>query len=162
MFDRILVPLDGSEFAERALTYATSLARISSGAVTLLSVVHTTDGQVASPARPDESRGAIERAYLAEQAHALRRAGVPRVTTDLRFGDPARMIVEAAREARVQLIIMSTQGLGAKGRYALGSIASQVLSTAPCPVFMVRINKPEPPRSEAEERWQQEGGANVE
>jgi hypothetical protein len=33
--------------------------------------------------------------------------------------------------------------------------------TAPCPVFMVRINRPEPPRNADEERWQEEGGGHV-
>jgi hypothetical protein len=56
---------------------------------------------------------------------------------------------------------MSTQGLGADDRYGLGSVALQVLMTAHCPVFMTRINRPEPPRTLAEERWQGEGGANV-
>ena len=128
----------------------------------LLAVVPTVSSASAPAATElNENRGKAALAYLEENAKALRGAGVSDVTTLVRVGDPARLITEVARELGADLIVMSTQGLGADGRYALGSVALKVLMTAPCPVFLVRINKPEPPRSAAEERWQGEGGANV-
>jgi nucleotide-binding universal stress UspA family protein len=164
MFDRILVPLDGSEFAERALSYAKDLGLISGGGITLLSVIQPVDAPFApsaAPDEPDEHRRKPWLTYVEKQAAALREAGVSDVAAVLRFGEPSRMITEAARELQADLVVMSTQGLGADGRYGLGSIALKVLMTAPCPLLMVRINKPEPPRTQAEERWQSEGGANV-
>jgi nucleotide-binding universal stress UspA family protein len=106
-------------------------------------------------------RNARALAYLEEKAQALREAGVAQVAAHVRTGQPAAVITEVARELHADLIIMSTQGLGADGRYTVGSVALKVLMTAPCPIFMVRINKPEPPKNPEEERWQWEGGANV-
>jgi nucleotide-binding universal stress UspA family protein len=159
MFTQILTALDGSEFGERALAYTRDLAKTIGARVSLLSVVLAPDSATPSESQGDQGKRWL--AYLDEQAAALREAGVADVETLVRFGEPALMITEAARELRADLVVMSTQGLGADGRYALGSVALTVLMTAPCPLLMVRINKPEPPRSPAEERWQGEGGANV-
>jgi nucleotide-binding universal stress UspA family protein len=162
MFNHILVTLDGSELAERAIGHATELALAVGASVTLLSVVHQPDSPSgASSTGTEEEQRAPWIEYLDKQAEMLRAAGVADVRTELRAGDAARTIADGARELQVQLIVMSTQGLGADGRDALGSVASEVLMTAPCPVLMVRAETPEPPRSVAEERWQEEGGANV-
>lgn len=161
MFRTILVPLDGSEFAERALETAGDLARLSGAALELLSVIESAGSPPARSAEPAEDGHTAWAGYLEERASALRGAGVAEVTTDLRAGDPARHIVEAARETQADVIVMSTEGLGSEGQYALGSVALKVLMTAPCPVFMVRINRPEPPRNAEEERWQEEGGGHV-
>ncbi|MPZ99258.1 MAG: hypothetical protein GEU80_07940 [Dehalococcoidia bacterium] len=162
MFARILTTLDGSEYAERALKFTRDLAGIGDAQVNLLTVIPTmrSAGASADPP-PDERRGKAALAYLEEHAGALRAEVQSEVVTHVRFGDPARETTDLARELDADLVVMSTQGLGADGSYALGSVALKVLMTAPCPVFMVRINKPEPPRSVAEERWQGEGGANV-
>lgn len=157
MFRQILTTLDGSEYAERALNYTRDLARIADAHVKLLMVVSATDPSNAT----NDSRGRAALAYLEREAIILREAGISEVETQVMFGEPAQLITEAAREQQADLIVMSTQGLGADGRYAVGSVALQVLMTAPCPVFLVRINKPEPPRTAAEERWQAEGGRNV-
>ncbi len=49
------------------------------------------------------------------------------------------MIVQYAREHDIDLVVMSTHGIGAKGGYAMGSVALKVLQTAPCPVLLRRI-----------------------
>jgi len=162
MFKQILTTLDGSEYAERALTYTRDLAQIAGAQVNLLAVIPTVHS-AGTPAatQPEEHRARAALAYLKEKAEVLRGAGVLDVATQVRHGDAAGLITQAARDLGADLIVMSTQGLGADGRYALGSVALKVLMTAPCPIFLVRINKPEPPRSTTEERWQGEGGANV-
>jgi len=156
MFNHILIPLDGSDYGERVLGYAADLASISGARVTLLTIVPS-DGQLAE----DQGEAARCRAYLAEHATTLTNLGVEVVETDVRSGVIAAAIVEAARVLEVDLIAMSTQGLSAESDEGLGSVASQVLVSAPCPVFMVRIRRPDPPKGVAEERWQSEGGANV-
>lgn len=162
MFRRILTPLDGSEYGERALAYARDLAQTSGARVHLLSVVLTGDSPVVPLDRKlDEVRRVRWAVYLEGHAATLREAGVAEVMTDVRFGEPAIAIADAARELRADLIVMTTQGLGADARSGLGGVALKVLMTAPCPVLMVRINRPEPPRTLAEEQWQAEGGRNV-
>ncbi len=161
MFRQILVTLDGSSYGERVLPYIGDLAAPMQAKVTLLAVIQVDLVPAMEDERPPDPRR-IEgaRKYLEERADELRESGV-QVETDVRSGSPSRMIVEAARELGADLIAMSTQGLGAETEQGLGGTASKVLMTSPCPVFMVRIQRPAPPRGPAEERWQGEGGANV-
>ncbi len=159
MFTQILTTLDGSEFSERSLGFARYLAKSTGARVTLLSVIET--GEAASPSETQQEHGKRTMEYLAEKAAVLREDGPDEVDALVKYGEPATLITDTARELHADLIVMSTEGLGAHGEYALGSVALKVLMTAPCPMFMVRINKPEPPRTPAEERWQGEGGRNV-
>lgn len=162
MFRHILVTLDGSSYGERVLAYVPDLAAPLQARVTLLTVIPEDAAPPGtSGGAPAAHRAEAFRGYLEQQAHAIREAGVAEVATDVRTGTPPRIIAEAARELGADLIAMSTQGLGAETEQGLGGVASKVLMSAPCPVFMVRVHRPEPPRNQAEERWQSEGGANV-
>ena len=162
MFTHVMVTLDGSPYGERALTHAVDIAADSDARVTLLTVVP-------SDALPHETaiseldtrRLELSRDYLEPLVRDLRSAGVQDVTSAVRLGVPARTITATARELDVDVIVMSTQGLGADTDYGLGSVALKVLASAPCPVLMVRVGKSAPPQTPAEERWQSEGGANV-
>ncbi|MEZ4503421.1 MAG: universal stress protein [Dehalococcoidia bacterium] len=162
MFTQILTTLDGSEYSERALGYARDLASVSGARVALLTVVPTRTSRL-DETDADGLEGRKVRAfdYLEEKAQALREAGVAEVTVNVRFGQPSTTIAELAGELHADLIVMSTHGAGADELLGIGSVALKVLMVASCPVLMVRVNTPEPPRNLAEERWQWEGGANV-
>ena len=54
------------------------------------------------------------------------------------FGTPYEAIVEAALENNADLVILGTHGRKGVSRFFLGSVASRVISTAPCPVMTVR------------------------
>jgi nucleotide-binding universal stress UspA family protein len=54
------------------------------------------------------------------------------------FGDPYEAITKAAADEGVDLVIMGTHGRKGVARFFLGSVASRVISTAPCPVLTVR------------------------
>ncbi len=151
MFHNILIPLDGSAFGDRALAFATDLAE-AAAPVTLLMVT----GPGATPEEADAARS-----YLRDRQQSLVSAGLQNVKVELREGDPVLAILDVARELVVDLVVMATRGHGAREAEGLGSVAAGVLGAAPCPVFMVRVARPEPPRTTAEERWQSEGGANV-
>jgi nucleotide-binding universal stress UspA family protein len=141
VFTHLLVPLDGSEYALRALKYSEDLAKATGARLTLL-------GVLLRPERPDVTH--VEK--LDEQSHARlqseldslvqqvkARSALSHVDAEVRFGQPARQITDYAKTGDIDLIVMSTHGLGATGQYALGSVALKVLMTAECPVFMVRI-----------------------
>jgi nucleotide-binding universal stress UspA family protein len=151
MFERILVTLDGSEYGERALPYAARFAEMTGAQVTLLTVLEAADSERAA----NTTRSSLNR-----HVEAMAETG-SEVTAAVRHGNPERQIIEAARELDADLLVMSTQGAGAGDRFELGHVALYVLRTAPCPIFTVRINRPAPPQSVAEERWQDEGGGNV-
>jgi nucleotide-binding universal stress UspA family protein len=162
MFKHILVTLDGSLFSERALTYAVDVARASQARMTLLSVIPSEalalDENVSDTPDP---RFESWRAYHDKHVSGLREAGIEYVATELRLGIPARTITMVARELDVDLVVMSTQGLGADVDYGLGSVAARGLASVSCPVLMIRVARPAKPRTPDEERWQSEGGANV-
>jgi nucleotide-binding universal stress UspA family protein len=149
----ILVPLDGSALAQRALPHAQMLAQVIDARLHLLRVVADTRSahmQLDNPTIRAEA-GAIGRDNapewdalrqlaensLAEQVAHLRADGLY-VTSEVRLGVPAETIVEVASECHARLIAMATHGRGGLTRWALGSVADAVLHTAAVPVLLVR------------------------
>lgn len=136
-FERLLVPLDGSDAAQAALDYA---ALIPSRVVILLSVIPDGAAEFLAwgPEQREEWRAAaVARvtAYLDEVAATLERQG-REVETRVAWGDPAEQILAAATGA--DLIIMTTHGRGAGERILYGSVADRVVRHAPIPVLLVR------------------------
>ena len=113
MLQPILVPLDGSRLAEQALPYAQQLAE--PGCQLILLEV----GQ------DEDDLGLLER--HADSCASLETA----------VGDPAEQILRVAKDLNVGLIVMTTHGRGALGRWAFGSVADAVTRTSPVPVFVV-------------------------
>jgi nucleotide-binding universal stress UspA family protein len=144
MFQSILVPLDGSGYSERALATASELARLSGGRLTLLTVILAYK-DVRMPHVEHLDRHVQDRAeaYLAPFVEGARMSGFD-VKPVVARGEPAVEILGAAVAASADLIVMSTHGIGASGRHALGSVAMKVLQGAQCPVLMVRITDEAP------------------
>ena len=142
MFQHILVPLDESKYAERALSLAADMAKQSGAQINLITVV---------PEHPNSSHELIRQieaerpqraeAYLEARAAELRSRGFEAVQAQVCYGEAADAITDAATQFGADLIAMSTHGLGNTGRYAMGSVALKVLMTAPCPVLMVRVQE---------------------
>jgi nucleotide-binding universal stress UspA family protein len=136
MVRTVLVPLDGSELAGRALPFAVRLARAGEGRLVLLRAAHArtlpgTDaapGQVAAVEHAEDELGAV-----AEQIRAYGITTEPHVYYD----DPAVAIVDGARRQRADLIVMSTHGRGGLGRWLYGSVADRVIRQSEVPVLLV-------------------------
>ncbi|MBI3976961.1 MAG: universal stress protein [Chloroflexi bacterium] len=148
MFATILVPLDGSSLAERALPYAVPLARAMGGHLVLVRAVaaHTFPGT-----DPTEAQVA-----LTQQAESDLTAVAERVRADgveaesvVYYDDPVSAILDAARRREAKLIVMSTHGRSGLGRWIYGSVADQVLRRAEAPVLLMPAT--------ADRRWS--GGA---
>jgi nucleotide-binding universal stress UspA family protein len=154
----ILVPLDGSELAEAALTPASELAVRLGAEVALLRVVSLpTYGVYAEageylPFDPDAEVMDAQR-YLADVAGRLRPAvGQVRVRADV--GYPAPFIAQAALEEKADLIYMATHGRSGVARLVLGSVATDVLRRTNVPLVVVRptpLREPTPPAAAAPE-----------
>lgn len=144
---RILVPTDFSATADAALDYAYVLAERLGATVEMLHVLDdpfVADG-MAAEAYISEAP-ALRTAMLREAQERLRhragpREGIPPVTTEVLFGHGARTIAEYAAERGVDLIVMGTHGRTGLAHLVLGSIAEQLVRTAPCPVLTVREPK---------------------
>lgn len=133
----VLVPLDGSILAELALNFAESLARASEARLILLRAVvpYTFGGTDEAEARAKAINEA-ER-YLAGLVDRLAQRGIEAEATVL-YGEAAPSIVEAAQLHMVDLVAMCTHGRGGLGRWVYGSVAEEVLATAPTAVLLVR------------------------
>ena len=149
LYKKILLPLDGSEFAAEALPHAEEMARTSGAKLVLFqAVVDIPDYVVAqmesvgvTTVTHDESKQnqALDTAqsYLDDLVASLRHRQIDTVA-DIGSGDPATAIVEYVQREAVDLIVMSTHGRTGLARWAYGSVAHKVLQAAPCAVLVVR------------------------
>lgn len=139
MYDRILIPTDGSECADAAATEAIELAATFDATLHVVYVVDaaalpsTIDAGYVSEALEDAGEEAIER--VRERAAA---AGVEDVASEVVYGAPHRSIVQYADEADVDLIVMGTHGRSGIERYLLGSVTEKVVRTAGVPVLTIQ------------------------
>jgi nucleotide-binding universal stress UspA family protein len=149
MFNKILVPLDGSTLAEQALNPALGLAQWSGGEVILMRVpMYSSSNIPISPAYeypwPQDVHTPIQgesAKYLKNLRQSLAGERVP-IRSLVVNGDRAGAIVDTAKMEKADLIVMSTHGRTGLSRWVLGSVTSRVLSNAPCPVLV--IHKPTP------------------
>jgi nucleotide-binding universal stress UspA family protein len=140
MYQTILVPLDGSPLAERALTTANGLASAVASRIILLRVLPDHRTKTEFGTSPDAvTRPEIE-SYLAQTA---RRLTAPAVETVVAGGDPAEAILAQVAARGVDLIVMSTHGRSGIGRWIFGSVADEVMRHASVPILLVSATCPE-------------------
>ena len=146
LFRKILVAVDGSSHAERALTAALELAQRCDATLVLFHAVELgpmradLDGLVDEAARQVYRRVGEELATKVLDAAEQRAqaGGIARIERSVAAGDAAATIVDAARAGEVGLIVVGTRGLTGLHGLALGSVAHKVTSLAHCPVMVVR------------------------
>lgn len=148
MFERILVPLDGSPRAERAIPVAARLARAAGGSVVLLRVVTLPTMVVPYPAVDPGTIQAIIDADVAEANDYMQRMTRLRslldvqVATEVIIGTPAATILSVAQTQPSDLLVMCSHGRTGFTRWALGSVAEKVVHHAPVPVLVLREGGP--------------------
>lgn len=141
MFTHILVPLDGSEYSERAIEPALSLAEKYGARITLLTVMLQFPESKLTVTIVDQRSEEHGRRYLADVRAMKMGAAVVPVALVAKHGTPAESIVECALESQADLIVMSTHGTTGT-RYTLGSTAWKILQDAPCPVLLLPVPRP--------------------
>ena len=150
MFERVLVPLDGSKVGEAALPVIEQLvAKLAAGTkveVTLLGVITllrhwVVVGEASAPVSYTEEELKLIKQrvedYLTRTGESLKKRGVV-IKTMVGSGNAADEILKAADEIKADLIAMSTHGRSGLRRLAFGSITDKVLHGASVPVLMVR------------------------
>ena len=163
MYEKILVPLDGSKLAECVLPYAEALAQgCHTGEVILVSVTERVKGfrvledtgrpvvgpmggwgepnQVPSDRMIPEAAGKLEKQaqrYLDRIAKRMKTNGI-NASTQVLLWSPAEAIVGFAEETGCDLIVMSSHGRSGPSRWAYGSVAEKVFRATCVPVLMVR------------------------
>ena len=148
-YQRILVPLDGSELAEQVLPYVKALIRPNHTRVFLVSVLTTGLGDRAVALLTSYPPGlrlataALHHAeirlrnYLRSVAAVLREQGAI-AHIAVRQGSPADEILAYAAEVEADLISMTTHGFSGMSRWVYGNVAGRVLQGAHSPVLLVR------------------------
>jgi nucleotide-binding universal stress UspA family protein len=136
-YNRIVVPIDGSDASEAALSYA---SRLPAKELVLLHV--SVDHEVIVPdwiLNRDEERAETSLHESMEKLAERLRTPERNVIVDMRIGDVAEEIMAAGREA--DLIVMMTHGRGAAGRMVFGSIADRVIRHGETPTLIVRVGE---------------------
>lgn len=145
MYDRIMVPIDGSETAQRGLEEAIDLASRLKSTLVVLNI--TSDFpimvEMANTIDVEKYRGGLHQfgVELLAKAKAAATARDVRAETslsDLRGGRVSEAIVREAQAAKCQLIVIGTHGRRGLRRALLGSDAEAVVRTATVPVLLVR------------------------
>ncbi|MBX5450416.1 universal stress protein [Thermogemmatispora sp.] len=151
MFRRMLVPLDGTPAAERALLIAAHLARVAQGSVTVLRVIEWPPPGVLADSStlfdPSSSLAEYElaraRRYLDEtvQNYAQALEHLP-VEQEVAFGPPAATVFSAARLEQTDLIILCTHTASRLKRWFVGSMAQQAVRRSPAPLLVFHEQGP--------------------
>lgn len=140
MFDKILVPLDGSNLAEIALPYAEELAGSIGAQITLMHVAESDDGE----------HDHMHRAYMDKMVEITKqnikkhfeKRSVKSIKVDSAFlaGYSAEQIVDYAEGRKIALIVMATHGRSGIKRWIVGSVAAKVVSATERPILLIRAN----------------------
>lgn len=145
MYKKILVPLDGSELAKKALVQAEKLAKAFDAEIILFQVVPFMpiygSPELVTPLIVDEKQKEAAERYLVNLAEELKKRSL-RVTTMVRMGQQVAVeIIDFAKEVGADLIAMCTHGRSGITRWVLGSVTLKVLTRAETPVLLVRAKE---------------------
>jgi nucleotide-binding universal stress UspA family protein len=142
MYKKILVTLDGSELAKKALVQAEKLAQTFGSEIILFQVVPFMpiygSPELVTPLIIDEKQKESAEKYLLALSEELKLKGI-KVSSAVKTGQQVAVeIIDFAKENGVDLIIMSTHGRSGITRWVLGSTALKVLTRAETPILLMR------------------------
>ncbi len=140
MYERILVPLDGSELAEQVLPYVERLARRFNSETFLLTTI-----------APDDRLEHPLRLYMEKKVEELRSLGI-KASSLVLHGDPATEILVYTDNKDIDLIAISSHGTTVERGWNLGCIANRVLQRSHAPIFLKRVNDLETSAADLEMR----------
>ncbi len=142
MFKKILVPLDGSELSESALTNVIDITMDCRALEVILmrirepldpNVIGTLDAKVAVELDQAYREEAVR--YLDKVVETLKEKGI-KAKTEILSGNPAEEIIKYSQKNNVDLIIMSTRGRSGISRLVFGSVAEKVIRNSTVPVLI--------------------------
>jgi len=149
MYKKILVPLDGSELAEKILSQVEDLAKCMQAEIALLTVGNVSHLSYIAEAAPSsavkETIAALKAGAeknLSKVSNSLKTKGL-KATTLYREGQPAMEIIQCAADAKCDLIAMATHGRG-EVAWVLGSVTEKVVTHSAVPVLVMRVIEPQP------------------
>ena len=146
-FSRILVPIDGSDHADRALDFALDIAEKYGAEVEILTVLSNSptaplawigDSDVWVASYSNDLRLSSEKMLSDALDKARKNKPHLHLSKKLLEGRPSDEIVRTAQEGNFDLIVMGSRGLGGITEFFLGSVSNRVADEADCPVIIVK------------------------
>jgi nucleotide-binding universal stress UspA family protein len=141
MFKHILVPIDGSEQANRALDSSIALAQMCSSDVKI-TVLHVNPLLILNePLIVDNSlyeHMEEEGRHIVSPAVEKLKAAQIEFSAEIKTGDPASVIYHLADFNHNDLIVMGSRGVGLMSEILLGSVSHKVIQHAHCPVMIIK------------------------
>lgn len=143
-YQRILIPLDGSGRAERAVPHALEIARSNRSAIVLLHVFRSSVreyyDQIVLADQVSQVGESIAQAkrYLAGLCSQIEAQSVEVSGNVIGGANTARLICDYAQQERIDLVVMSTRGHSGFARLVFGSIAREVMECLEIPVLLVK------------------------
>jgi nucleotide-binding universal stress UspA family protein len=154
VFERIIVPLDGSRLSAQAVPYAAEVGKRFDAEIILVRVLPPAGLSLLPPSAGAEETEANDiipyearmkdvdnasnaKRYLMNWAQSLKAQGV-KVSYQVTIGSPAKSIMELAQAQQASLIVMMSHGRGAFRRAIMGSVADEILRRSSLPVLIVR------------------------
>lgn len=147
MYQKILLPTDGSKFAENAAQHAIWIASRSGAEIIVLNVIETSS-LVGLPAEDlivrikemlkEEGRRSLERiSEMVSDSEAELKIEDIQITLKTEEGSPAESIIKTIDSENIDLVVMGTSGKHGLDRFLLGSVTEKVVRSAKCPVMAV-------------------------
>jgi len=142
LFQRILIPVDGSQLSLQAAKQGVYIASKLESKVVFLHVIDVRTIQTSSLAGMDPAvlktrlRSVAER-YLNEAGKLAEEENI-KFENQIREGLPAEDILKEIEEKRIDLVIMSSKGMSGAHRVIIGSTAEEVVRWSTCPVLIVK------------------------
>ena len=139
MYNKILVPTDGSDFAKKAQKQALFLSKVSGAEIIALSV---TENNFVNGLPLDDEVYQLNQILNERSEENLKEFDEInednlKITHVVREGSPAKVILEVAKEEDVDLIVMGSSGKSGFDRFIMGSVADKVVNSAKCAVLVV-------------------------
>ncbi len=141
--ETIVVGFDGSEQAKIALNFAKDLAQRYQAEIHLLHVIDWSPYEFHTwEENEDQAKSRKEQVYRDRQQlfppliEELKAAGI-NADAEIRFGHPAEVVTKTAEVKKAKLIVVGRRGLSKLKRVVFGSVASDIVHHAPCPVVVV-------------------------
>jgi nucleotide-binding universal stress UspA family protein len=151
MYRKILLPLDGSSLAEKALPHAVAIAGCCQAELIMLRVLEPLSESLGKTSKAvkvaEEKTRELASAYLERVADSVRKDGLS-ARVEVIEGRPHYRTVEFAQTNHVDLIVICARGRSGISRWLMGSVGDRVIRGADVPVLMVRPAKPTQSRAE--------------
>lgn len=135
---KLVVTLDGSEQAEKALGPARELAKAAGADLLILRVYNPMAEYTLTPMGPATDMGEISEKLFEAAEDYMKSIAQPGETWEVRSGRPLDVIIDFAQEKGCEIIVMASHGRGGIIRLAIGSTSDSVLRASDRPVLLVR------------------------